>query len=408
MKRVVIVGASMRCYAMFIEKVRKNIPDDVKFVGVYDINEGRSRVLADIIGEGCAVYQDFEEMLDAEKPDTVLVTSRDDTHHDYVVRALNKGYDAISEKPLTNTFERCLAVRDAEKQSGKTVTTTFNCRYMPYLVHIKELIMSGKIGKIYSVNYEYGLNRSHGGDYFKRWHRLMEYSQGMLLHKSTHHLDVANWLIDDEPRYVTALANRVHYGDKGEMKAERCQDCPGRDNCEVYVPDDEKGKVLNQRFYYDNEKEDGYVRDRCAFTPDADINDNYSVSVMYEKGALLTYTLQMASMHEGYNITITGEKGVIIARKWSPDDKDTEKDVIKVITKGGQIETIEYDRGTGSHDGADDILIKMLFNGYESDPLNQCAGSFEGVVSAMVGIAGNMSIKEGKTIDLKPFIDKLR
>ncbi len=407
MKRIVIVGASMRCYAMFVDRVKKVIPNDVKFVGVYDINKGRSEVLAQIIGEDCTVYYDFEQMLDAEKPDGVLITSRDDTHHDYVVRALNKGYDAYSEKPLTNTFERCLAIRDAEKISGKKVTTTFNCRYMPYLEHIKELVMSGTIGKVYSMNYEYALKRTHGGDYFKRWHRLMEFSQGMLLHKSTHHLDVANWIIDDEPRYVTALANRVHYGDAGEFRAERCSKCPNSGDCESYVYD-EAGEKLHKQFYYDHEGEDGYIRDRCAFTPDADINDNYSVSVMYEKGALLTYTLQMASMHEGYNITITGEKGVIIASKWSPAENDNGKDVIKVIRKGGKTEILEYERPTGCHDGADDRLIKMLFNGYESDPLNQCAGSFEVVVSAMVGIAGNMSIKEGKTIDLKPFIDKLR
>ncbi len=407
MKRIAIVGASMRCYGMFVDRVKKVIPDDVKFVGIYDINMGRSKVLKEYIGEECTIYDDFEKMLDAEKPDGVLVTTRDDTHHDYVIRALNKGYDAYSEKPLTNTFERCLAIRDAEKKSGKMVTTTFNCRYMPYLEHIKELVMSGRIGKVYSMNYEYALKRTHGGDYFKRWHRLMEYSQGMLLHKSTHHLDVANWIIDSEPRYVTALANRVHYGDAGEFRAERCTKCPHSDKCQSYVYDEANEKLLKQ-FYYDNEGEDGYIRDRCAFTPDADINDNYSVSVMYQNGALLTYTLQMASMHEGYNITITGEKGVIIASKWSPAENDNGKDIIKLITYGGKTEILEYERPTGCHDGADDRLIKMLFNGYESDPLNQCAGSFEGVVSAMVGIAGNMSIKEGKTIDLKPFIDKLR
>ena len=407
MKRIAIVGASMRCYAMFVDRVKKVIPDDVKFVGVYDINMGRSKVLKEYIGDDCTIYDDFEMMLDAEKPDGVLVTTRDDTHHDYVIRALNKGYDAYSEKPLTNTFERCLAIRDAEKKSGKMVTTTFNCRYMPYLEHIKELVMSGTIGKVYSMNYEYALKRTHGGDYFKRWHRLMEHSQGMLLHKSTHHLDVANWIIDSEPRYVTALANRVHYGDAGEYRAERCTKCPHSDKCQSYVYDEANENIL-KKFYYDNEAEDGYIRDRCAFTPDADINDNYSVSVMYQNGALLTYTLQMASMHEGYNITITGEKGVIIASKWSPAENDNGKDIIKLVTYGGKTEILEYERPTGCHDGADDRLIKMLFNGYESDPLNQCAGSFEGVVSAMVGIAGNMSIKEGKTIDLKPFIDKLR
>ena len=102
-------------------------------------------------------------MLDAEKPDAVIVTTVDAYHHEYIIRALNKGYDVISEKPITNSYEKCLTIREAEKKSGKKVTVTFNCRFMPSFVGLKKIVSSGKIGKVLSISYEYFLNRWHGG-----------------------------------------------------------------------------------------------------------------------------------------------------------------------------------------------------------------------------------------------------
>ena len=185
MKKYVIVGASVRCYMMFVTRLVENYADEAKITGVYDINKTRCKVFRDKIGDGCTIYDDFDTMIDTERPDAVIVTTVDSVHHEYIVRALDKGYDVISEKPLTNTFERCKEIRDAEKRSGHNVTVTFNCRFMPYFYELKKVVSSGRIGKPLAINYEYCLTRWHGGDYFKRWHRLMRYSQGMLLHKSS-------------------------------------------------------------------------------------------------------------------------------------------------------------------------------------------------------------------------------
>lgn len=199
MKKYVIAGASVRCYMMFVTRLVEDYSDSVKITGVYDINKTRCRVFKDKIGDLCTIYDDFDEMLDKERPDAVIVTTVDSVHHEYIIRALDKGYDVISEKPLTNTFERCAEIRAAEKRSGRKVTVTFNCRFMPYFYELKKLMAAGRIGKPLAINYEYCLTRWHGGDYFKRWHRLMSNSQGMLLHKSTHHFDIVNWLTGDEP-----------------------------------------------------------------------------------------------------------------------------------------------------------------------------------------------------------------
>ena len=401
-KKYVIVGCSHRGYTMFVERLVDKYVDVAQITGVYDPNYVRASVYKNKVGDGCTVYDDFDTMVKTEKPDAVIVASTDNTHHEYIVRALDMGIDVISEKPLTNTYERCKAIRDAEKRSGRKVTVTFNCRFMPFFATIKELLLEEKVGKVLAVNYEYCLNRWHGGDYMKRWHRLMENSQSLLLHKSTHHFDVINWLLMDEPKKVTALANRVYYNDTSKCHGERCRDCVAKDSCESAMSQSNK---LDKSFYFDAEHIDGYIRDRCAFKEGHDIYDNMSVSVMYNKGTILTYTLNLFSEHEGYRMVITGEKGVIIANCWKWGYGETS---LKFLGYNGSSEDLPFVCGEGEHGGGDEKLISMIFGGNTEDTLCQQADSFAGMVSAMIGIAANESIKLGKTVDLTERLEILR
>ncbi len=402
MKRLVIVGASVRCLYLFVSELYGQNKDSVEITGVYDPNKTRCQVFKDAIGDKCTIYDDFDKMLDTEKPDYVVVTTVDSFHHEYIVRALNKGYDVMSEKPLTNTYERCKAIREAEKQSGKSVTVTFNCRYMPFFVEIKKMLRANRIGKVLSINFEYCLDRDHGGDYFKRWHKKMEFSQGMLLHKSTHHFDVINWFLEDEPNKVAALGNQVYYSDKEKCFGERCRTCQGRSQCESsQLLSDE----MTEKLYYNAEHEDGYIRDKCCFIGEADICDNLSVSVLYNKGTILTYTLNLFSQREGYRMTIQGEKGTLVHENW---DGDPDPNIhILVLPHKGVKEEISFAKASGSHGGGDERMLKDILTN-SKDELGQHASAFDGITSAMIGIAGNMSIESNKTIDVKALIDSLR
>ena len=82
------------------------------------------------------------------------------------------GADIITEKPMTIDEQKCQAILDAEKKTGKKVTVTFNYRYSPHRQKIYELLRNDTIGKITSVDFHWYLNTSHGADYFRRWHRL--------------------------------------------------------------------------------------------------------------------------------------------------------------------------------------------------------------------------------------------
>ena len=415
MKKYVLVGTGNRGQGMFIRGLHRDGLDEraAKITGLFDINMTRCRAVYNGMDnkEGVTVYSDFDEMLDRENPDAVIVTSTDNTHAPYIIRALDRGFDVISEKPICNTYEHCKAIREAEKRNNRYVTVTFNMRFDPVVVKLKELLVANTIGKVYSVTYNYSLNRWHGGDYFKRWHRFMDISQGMLVHKSTHHFDAITWLLDDEPSRIMAMGNRMYYGDESRSFGKRCSECPKASECETFKSQSEKDdKIL----YFDAEHEDGYIRDRCAFLPDTDIYDNMSVSVQYKKGAILTYSLNLFSMREGYSMVISGEKGNIIANYYkhnvaADDMEGQDADVIRIMKREAESETILIPRGGTAHNGSDSALRKLIFDGEGvEDTLGQMADSFAGFTSAMMGISANESIKSGESVDVAAILDTLR
>lgn len=402
MKRLVIVGAGQRAYGGYAKPIVNNIPDKVEIVGLCDPNPKRCEYFNRTLGINARIYKDFDLMMDELRPDAVLVTTPDGYHHEYIVRALEKGADVYTEKPLTTEIEKCRAIREAEKRTGKGVTVTFNCRFMPYFSKLKEIMMSGVIGKPLSVNYEYLLNTRHGGDYFKRWHRFMEKSGGMMVHKATHHFDIINWILDDEPKSVSAQGARLYFGTDSRPHGERCSTCTYKDTCESYefLCDNERLRGM----YFDVEDEDGYIRDHCAFASDTDIYDSMSVSVAYSKGTVLTYSLNLFNTSEGFNLHIIGEKGRIEFTNLCDADERS----ITVYHRDGKKEEFPIETAQGSHDGGDDRMIHMLFGERGEDPLGQWADSFDGIKSAMIGIAANKSIKDATRVELSPIFGSLR
>ena len=399
-KRYVIVGASFRCYTLFVDNMLKLMSDKAETVGIYDPNRTRCEVFKKKIGDGLTIYDDFDTMLDTEKPDAVVVTTSDLYHHDYIVRALDKGYDVISEKPVTNTYERCLAIREAEKRSGKKVAVTFNMRFDPVFFRIKQILSEGKLGKVHHITYNHYLDRNHGSDYFRRWHRYMKNSQGMLLHKSTHHFDIINWFLEDEPKLVSAIGNRVYFGNEARHMARCCRECTDA-TCESYAVSQTGAE--DEELYFNAEHEDGYVRDTCAFEPSTDILDNFSVSVQYAGGTILSYTLNCFSTYECCRLKFICENGVLeIDRGCTPESRNAKERAICIEYKDGTEETVNVKKLQGTHGGSDEKLIKMLLlgEGKDEDTLNQCADSYAGFSSAMIGVAGNESIETGKTIDV--------
>ena len=127
------------------------------------------------------------------------------------MRALDAGCDCITEKPLTTTPEKAQRILDACKRNNRHVRVLFNYRYSPPRTQIKDLLMSGAIGDVLSVDFHWLLNTSHGADYFRRWHSQKEISGGLMVHKATHHFDLVNWWLGSDPEIVMAYGKKEFY-----------------------------------------------------------------------------------------------------------------------------------------------------------------------------------------------------
>ena len=404
MKRYCIVGTGGRGTWMYADRLKKNFADCAELVGVYDINYKRCQKLIEATGwENCVIYRDFDEMIAKAKPDVVIVTTVDAFHHEYIVRALDLGCDVISEKPLTTDEVKYKAIVEAEKRNNKKVTVTFNLRFMPFFARIKSLLKNEDLlGDIFSVHYEWYLDTSHGADYFRRWHRYRKNSGSLLVHKSTHHFDIANWFLEQDPVAVNAFGTRRFYGPTREQRGERCLTCPYKKTCEFYKDITVEGSEL-KNFYYDCEDVDGYYRDRCVFADDIDIEDSVSVNVKYSGGTVMSYSLTAHSPYEGFRLVLNGKKGRLVAEHLCGIGFYNGKDIYNLTFYNRYGEKIDYNQPIGSadgHGGGDIRLLEMIIRGGMEDPLGQVADSRAGAMSIMIGIAANHSMAEGRQIQI--------
>ena len=90
--------------------------NEVEFVGLCDKNGKRVEAGRKLIGVECPTFTNFDEMLDKAKPELVMVTTVDSTHHTFIKRALERGIDVITEKPMVTEATQCQSVLDAEKK----------------------------------------------------------------------------------------------------------------------------------------------------------------------------------------------------------------------------------------------------------------------------------------------------
>ncbi|MCS2918613.1 Gfo/Idh/MocA family oxidoreductase [Parabacteroides merdae] len=353
--RIALVGTGGRGTSMWGRDILKSYPDYLEFVGLCDKNEGRVETGKRIIGTSCPTYTDFEKMINETKPDVLIVTTMDSTHHQFIIRGMELGADIITEKPMTTDEKKIQAIRMLKsgraRHAGSRSTTVIPLTGQKYgncFVPEKSVISLPSISTGI-------LDTSHGADYFRRWHRLVECSGSLWVHKASHHFDLLNWWIDSDPESVYALGALNHYGKNGTIRAENCRTCPHTDKCKFFF-DITKNKNYME-LYVANEKHDGYLRDGCVFKKDVNIFDKMAATIKYKNGVQVAYSLTTYSPYEGYRIAFNGTKGRPEA--WIQESKptsDANYDEIVLFKNFNKRQYIQIPFGTSGHGGGDALL----------------------------------------------------
>jgi len=431
--RFALVGTGGRA-KMYVDALAGPYQDTNELVALCDLSQTRMDWYNDLLveehdQEPVPTYHAdaFDRMVAETKPDTVIVTSMDSTHHLYIIRAMELGCDAISEKPMTIDAEKARAIFAAIERTGRKLRVTFNYRYAPITTKVRELLMQGVIGQPHHVNFQWVLDTFHGADYFRRWHREKDKSGGLLVHKATHHFDIINWWLQSYPAEVFAMGGLFFYGrENAERRGESYaydrytnQAEAKNDPFALRLDKDPTLKAL----YYDAEEETSYLRDRNVFGDNITAEDTMALTARYDNGTLLTYSLVAYSPWEGYRIAITGDKGRIevelveqVGKAFVAGAEETPISNAEVVSKFGgkhiwvfpQFGTpynVEIPEGVGGHGGGDSVMLEQIFSEHPSaDPFARAASHIDGAASILMGIAANESIASGGPIKVRDLL----
>lgn len=400
--RVALVGTGHRGTTMWGQELLEGWRPEVEFVGLMDTNQSRAEASRRMIGTNAPVYTDLKQMLAEVKPEVVIVTSRDDTHDEIIIAALEAGCRVVTEKPMTTTPEKAAAILAAEKRTGGKIDVTFNYRFAPSARKIKELLEAGEIGDVTSVDFHWYLDTSHGADYFRRWHAYEKNASSLFVHKATHHFDLLNWYLDSVPETVYARGALRHYGKNGTYRGERCSTCAYTAECPFFL--DVAASEYFTELYEIPSAEDGYHRDGCVFREDIDIYDTMTAALTFRNGVEVSYSLNACMPVEGHHLAFNGTKGRIEIRQYEKQPFEVEKgDTIMVARNFQPTEFIKMPVVSGGHFGGDNLLRDLLFKDGVPDPYGQRAGALAGARSMLVGYASLKSAKLGRPVKLTEF-----
>ena len=421
--RYALVGVGHRSF-MYASALLTHYRERHAVVGMCDVNRTRLDLrrteYRERYGVDIPTYTEdgFERMLAEQRAQCVIITTIDRTHHDYIIRAMEAGCDVICEKPMTIDEEKLRAIRAAIARTGRKLRVTFNYRYSTLNSKVRELIASGVIGDILSVHFEWTLDISHGADYFRRWHRDIRNSGGLMVHKATHHFDLVNWWLGTRPKTVFAMGDLRFYGRANADErgwGHRYDYGTGHPNAAgdpwaFDITDD-----WTRKYYHEAAKDDGYRRDHNVFGDGISIQDDMSVLVRYQNKAVMTYHLNAYAPWEGYRVMFNGtagrlevvhENNVMSQGDWGSDPRMSaygaeEADSLGAVKQllvrplRAKPYSVPWPAAVGGHGGGDTRLLDDLFIGGIEDPLNRAANHEDGTWSSLAGFAANRSIATG-------------
>ena len=402
-RRYAMIGTGHRGTGMWGADLVKKYGDVLEFVGLCDINRKRLAAGRELIGVECPTFTNFDEMCDKARPELLMVTTVDAIHVEHITKALDRGIDVITEKPMVVDEKQCQAVLDAERRNKRKIVVAFNYRYAPKHQKIKEILLSGEIGPVTSIDFSWYLDVNHGADYFRRWHRLKSKGGSLWVHKATHHFDLINWWLGADPVEVSAQGALNVYGKANPFRFTHCRPCPHKTKCPFYFDITKNERLM--KLYAECEDVDTYHRDGCVFREDVDIYDTMSAVVRYSNGVMMNYSLNAAMPFEGYRLAFNGERGRLEVRDYERQPWEVEEDSETYLTRNfGKREKIRMPNIKGGHAGGDDRLRDVIFRNARMPDYMRLPDSRAGAMSCLTGIAARKSVEQKRPIRVADLI----
>jgi UDP-N-acetyl-2-amino-2-deoxyglucuronate dehydrogenase len=190
------------------EMINRN--PDAELVGLIDVKKREDLKLDEF---KVPLFYSFQEFMQSgAEVDVVNIATPNGFHAQQALQALEARKHVVIEKPIA------LNKKDAEQvifkalHVHKHVFAVMQTRFSPPSVWIKELVESGRLGKIFMVQLNCYWNRDNR--YYKpdSWHGRKDLDGGTLFTQFSHFIDIMYWLFGDIHNIQSRITSHNHKG----------------------------------------------------------------------------------------------------------------------------------------------------------------------------------------------------
>lgn len=416
---LLVIGAGNRGYGY--ASVAGKRPDLFTIAGVADPNDSRRNQIKEEHGlDESACFRDWRDVLSLPRmADCALICTQDHMHFEPAMAAIEKGYHILLEKPISPDPQECLLLTEAAERKGVQVIVCHVLRYTPFYGKVKELIESGRIGEVVSMQHIECVAYYHQAHSFVRgnWSRK-EDSSPMILAKCCHDMDLMQWLIGKKCMRVSSFGSLTHFTKENMPKGAPVyciEGCPHGEECpynavKLYY-DDKENKWFRTTSTLLAEPTDEDVKKaittgpygRCVYQCDNNVVDHQVVNLEYEGGVTASFTMCAFTPKMGRISKIMGTKGELNANM--DEDGVMTIDVTEFQTKTTEQFVIDNNlEGQKGHGGGDEGIMLSLYetlNGvYSGNAVSTIRTSCE---NHMVAFAAEESRINNQTIFMDGF-----
>lgn len=411
----VLVGAGNRGHFVYGAYALRH-PDQLRFVAVAEPDEGRRQRFA----QAHAIpperqFPSWQAL--AEQPPlapALVNATMDGDHFASGTAFLAAGYHLLLEKPMATTPEACLALVRRAERHGLVLQIGHVLRYAPFFVAIHDLVRSGRLGEIVSVDWRENLVYWHFAHSFVRgrWANR-ERSAPMILAKCCHDLDLLVWIFGRRCERVTSFGSLTHFRPERVSPEipERCTDgCPIADDCLYDAQRLYLGGIVGQfaltAASLDRSPEgirhaiETGPYGRCVFRCDNDVVDHQVVVLELDGGLSVSLTMQGASHVEGRTVRIDGLRATLLANQ-------ARNEIVVADHRTGQQEIIHPAQGIGGHGGGDEGVIRAFLDGLRHDTRAVLTSGRESLESHLIAFAAEEARTTRTVVTMAAYRERL-
>ena len=409
---VAILGCGSRgaCYTKYM----LTHPDKYKIVALCDPNPRQIEKMHELFGlDGVEEFASPEEFLKDKRADVLVIASPDREHVWQAVKGMELGYHLLLEKPVSDDREELELLLETQKKTGRKVVVCHELRYGKGYLKCKEILDSGRLGKLYAID---------ASERVAYWHWTQAYVKGVgaslelgypaILAKCSHDLDLIRAYAGGECDTVSSVGKLTFFKKENapESSADRCVMCKYIDTCpysakRIYIDGWHKAGEPEFNWPYNKVSltvpltEEALrkgiaegIQGRCVFKCETDLVDHQLVQMHFKNGVA-------ASLKMVYG-AVMGRKYIFYCDRGELTF-DERANTIEIMPFGEDKEIVDVAAlvggGQKGHGGGDSELVKALYYAL-SEEGESTTSLKESIECHLMGISAEESRRSGETV----------